>query len=153
MPPSKHDNKEDNKADTVKGCGCLVVIILIIAGWIASCGNHDDDKDPKESAKPTESSSVETTEETPDGVDESAAEVACQMEVKNNLTDPSHAKFHNLNPDAWKSRPVENGFKVESYVDAKNELGGTVRDGFGCTVTQAPGDEEPTVVIDWMQQL
>lgn len=153
MSSSKHDNKEDNKADTVKGCGCLVVIILIIAGWIASCGDHDDEKDPKESSESSETSSVETTEEKPDGVSETAAQVACQVEVKGNLTDPKHAKFHNMDPDAWKSRPVENGFKVESYVDAKNEFGGNVRDGFGCTVTQAPGEDEPTVVIDWMRPL
>jgi len=151
MLPKKHGRPVENRHEAAKIRGYLVIVILCVAGWIASCS--DNDKNSTELAKPTEPSAVETSGEKAVGVSESTAKAACQLKVKDNLTDPEHAKFHNLNPGAWKSRPVENGFKVESYVDAKTEFGDTVRDRFGCTVTQAPEEDAPTVVIDWMRQL
>ena len=97
--------------------GCLAVLLIFVAvvAWVA-LGDHSSE---------------------PSGLE---AYVASQNFVKQKLKAPATAKF----PVYDKSMVVTNDnkrFKVESYVDAQNSFGASVRTKYVCIVTHIEGNE------------
>ena len=67
----------------------------------------------------------------PTGIDEPTAMVRAKMAISDDLTDPASASYPWL--DSPKRMP-DGSYKIDSYVDAKNGFGGTVRHKYSVTV-------------------
>lgn len=120
-----HKRKEDNTS----AAGGWVVLLIVLAIGIYSCGG-DGDSEPAKDSSPEHSPS--------------AAYVMCQQFMKDRLRAPGTADFP-YGTDRYTTSEGGGRYRVESYVDAENGFGGEVRTDYTCVVEYS-GDDKWTLL-------
>ena len=114
------------------GCvaaGCATIIALLgIAGLVSVFSPSSPAPIPRTSAT-TASAHIPT---------ETEAAITCQAYVENALKSPRSADFPILDRRVTKTGPKS--FRVQSYVDAQNSFGATIRSHFVCNITYLGGE-------------